>query len=108
MQERYLAQGITSLFLGVALLPGLPYTYFSLLRWVVCGCLVYLLTQALEKDEMGWAWVLAFVAILYNPIFKVSLEREVWTGVNLLTIGLLPASGRSLGAVSSGKGEDEH
>jgi hypothetical protein len=33
--------------------------------------------------------VLAFVAILYNPIFKVSLEREVWTGVNLLTIGLL-------------------
>jgi hypothetical protein len=108
MQERYLAQGIASLFLGVALLPGLPYTYFSLLRWVVCGCLVYLLTQALEKDEMGWAWVLAFVAILYNPIFKVSLEREVWTGVNLLTIGLLAASGRSLGAVSSGKGEDEH
>jgi hypothetical protein len=75
--------------LGVALF-DMPYGYYGLLRVLVCGVCLYL--AAKEGDGgSGWVWILGGCALLYNPIFKFHLGREIWAVVNIATIALLAA-----------------
>ena len=74
--------------LGVALLP-LPYAYYMLLRLGMCGVFAYLAYTASQSNEQGLAWVLGITAVIYNPFAPLHLGREVWTVINLVTIGLL-------------------
>ena len=84
-----IAQIVAIGMLAWALLPDNPYGYYLLLRWVICGVCIYLALQAMERDTTGWVWVLAIVAIAYNPIFRVHLTREIWSVVNIATIVML-------------------
>ena len=73
--------------LGAALLP-LPYAYYMLLRVCMCGVFAYLAYTASQSNEQGLAWVLGITAVIYNPFAPLHLGREVWTVINLATIGL--------------------
>jgi hypothetical protein len=61
----------------LALDPGNPYGYYILLRWVCCGIFAYLAYHTLEQEQLGWTWVLGITAVVYNPIVRVHLTREV-------------------------------
>ena len=74
--------------LMVALLP-LPYAYYMLLRVGMCGILAYLAYAASQSNQQGLTWVLGITAVIYNPFVPLHLGRELWTVVNLATIGLL-------------------
>jgi len=74
--------------LVVALLP-LPYAYYMLLRVGMCGMLAYLAYTASQSNQQGLTWVLGITAVIYNPFAPLHLGREVWTVINLGTIGLL-------------------
>jgi len=71
--------------LAVALLE-LPYGYYVLLRLLVCAVCAYLAVQENYAGRTGWTWVLGGVAVLYNPIFRIHLDREFWSVVNVATI----------------------
>jgi hypothetical protein len=75
-----------------ALNPSNPYGYYILLRWVCCGIFAYLAIQALEHKKKGWVWVLGITALFYNPIFRVHLNRELWSIINVVTIGIAVSS----------------
>lgn len=75
-----------------ALNPDNPYAYYTLLRWVCCGIFAYLAFQAFEQKKQGWVLVLGITALFYNPIFRVHLNRELWSVVNVVTIGIAGAS----------------
>jgi hypothetical protein len=75
-----------------ALNPENPYGYYILLRWVCCGIFAYLAIQALEREKQGWVWVLGITAVVYNPIIRVHLTREIWSVVNVATIVAAVAS----------------
>ena len=74
--------------LGVALLP-LPYAYYMLLRVGMCGVFAYLAYTAHQSNEQGLTWILGITAVIYNPFAPLHLGREVWTVMNIVTIGLL-------------------
>jgi hypothetical protein len=74
--------------LAVALL-DMPYGYYGLLRVLVCGACAYLAAQDANHGKAEWAWVLGGCAVLYNPIFKIPLGRELWAAVNVATILML-------------------
>ena len=74
--------------LGVALLE-MPYGYYQLLRVLVFCVSCYLAYRSHEDQEQGWTWLLAGLAITYNPIVKLHLGAEVWPFVNVGTILLL-------------------
>lgn len=78
--------------LAWALVPANPYGYYILLRIVLCGICVFLAVKAYELKQVGWVWVLAITAVVYNPIVRIHLNREIWSVVNLATIGLLVAT----------------
>jgi hypothetical protein len=75
-----------------ALHPDNPYGYYILLRWVCCGVFAYLAFKAFAQEQQGWAWVLGITAGVYNPIIRVHLTREIWSVVNIITIGIAVAS----------------
>lgn len=83
------AQIIACAMLGWALLPINPYSYYILLRVVVCGVLIHLAVRALSLEKMGWVWTLGITAFLYNPVLRIHLDKGLWSIINALTIALL-------------------
>ena len=76
---------IASGFLFIALSSGLPYGYFTLLRFVVCVIGGYLAYKIYENNkESLWVWAFGGIAILFNPIFPIYLKRETWTVIDLI------------------------
>ena len=92
MKKIWIPQVVASIMLLWALNPDNPYGYYILLRWVCCGIFAYLAFQALENEKQGWVWVLGITALVYNPIFRVQLNRELWSIINVVTIGIAVVS----------------
>lgn len=85
-----------------ALNPGNPYGYYVLLRWVCCGIFVYLTVQAAIRQKQGIAWTLGVTALIYNPILRIHMTREIWSVVNIITIAIVGISVFALGAKRKG------
>ena len=76
---------ISSAFLFIALFDGLPYGYFTLLRFVVCIVSAYLAYKTYEENkESLWVWVFGLIAVLFNPIIIIHLQREQWWVIDLI------------------------
>lgn len=60
-----------------------PYGYYTLLRFVVCGVAGYGAWFAYQLDKKGWTWCLGIMAILFNPIFPVHMDRGTWAIVDI-------------------------
>jgi len=83
---------IPAVMLVVASAP-LPYSYYTLLRIVVCGTAAYLAWKQYEQDGRIAAWtaVLGVLAALFNPLIPVYLSREIWFFIDLGSAALLGA-----------------
>lgn len=68
----------------IALAP-LPYGYYLMLRLVVCASAAYLSYSAWRSGSRFWVWLLVLLALLYNPVLRVHLSREIWQVINVLT-----------------------
>lgn len=75
---------IPAVMLLLALGPW-PYGYYVLLRLVVCLASIAIAWRLRESNALGM-WAFVALAILYNPIVKVPLAREVWMVVNVFSI----------------------
>ena len=60
-----------------------PYGYYTLLRFVVCGVTAYGAYLAVGFKKAGWAWVLGCVAVLFNPVIPLHLNREIWSFIDI-------------------------
>lgn len=82
-------QTIPSLIaIGFLLLAGLdwPYGYYTLLRLVVCAaaCWIAFVSFKSESSFRWVGWPFALIALLFNPIAPVHLDREVWGVIDLV------------------------
>lgn len=96
-------QVIVSITLLWALNPHNPYGYYILLRWICCGLFAYLAFRAVEHEKHGWVWVLGITALVYNPLFQVHLNRELWSTINVATIAIAVISIFALKAKAGGE-----
>jgi hypothetical protein len=76
--------------LAVALF-DLPYVYYVLLRFVVAGSSVLIMSAEIERGRPAWAWTFAVLALIYNPIIPVHLDREIWSLINVASIWIFAA-----------------
>lgn len=68
------------LFLGAA---PLPYGYYMLLRIVACGFFIWAAVIAHDKNNQYLPWVFGFLALLFNPIIKIHLPKELWAVIDI-------------------------
>jgi hypothetical protein len=83
---------ITASALLLALL-DMPSGYYQLLRLLVCSAAVLEITRIFaegHKPNVHTCLVLSFglVALLFNPVFQVELEREEWAGIDVAVAAL--------------------
>lgn len=66
-----------------------PYVYYQILKWVVTGVLAYSAYYYFEWEVKVWGWVLAILALLYNPIVPFYFERETWIVIDVIAVVLI-------------------
>lgn len=88
-RTRFIPQVVAILMLLWALNPETPYGYYLLLRIIICGICAFLAFRALKIGNEIWVWILGVTAVIYNPIFRIHLTREIWTVVNIATVVML-------------------
>lgn len=86
MRRIWIPQVIVGAMLLWALNAENPYGYYILLRWVCCASFAYLAIKAVEQGKEGWTWILGVTAVVYNPIIRVHLTRDIWEVINIATI----------------------
>tara|TARA_B100000780_G_C21059961_1_gene425973 strand:- start:284 stop:562 length:279 start_codon:yes stop_codon:yes gene_type:complete len=74
---------IPATFLFIAIF-GLPYNYYTFLRFVVTGVSLYAAFGLLEKGNINF-WVMLFIAILFNPLIPIYLSKDTWILINIIT-----------------------
>ena len=86
----YIAAGML-----IAAVAPLPYGYYMLLRLVATGVFVWAVYVAYERQYQVMPWVLVLLAVLFNPIIKIHLPREIWAGIDVVAgLVLLMISGK--------------
>ena len=91
MKRIWIPQTIIIPMLLWALYPN-PYGYYVFLRIICCATFAYLLSQAFVQENNRWAWGFGIIAVVYNPLIPIHLNREIWSVLNLATIGIAVAS----------------
>ena len=69
--------------MALAILP-MPYGYYQFLRLVTVIAAGWIAAYFWTNNRLVWAIPMGFVALLFNPVFRISLEREVWAPLNLV------------------------
>lgn len=89
IKERiWIPQIIAVIMLIIAMNPDTEYGYYTFLRIVCCAVFCYLAIMAHAQKKKEWTWILGITAFIYNPIIKMGMNREIWTVVNVITIGI--------------------
>ncbi|MDD2468113.1 MAG: hypothetical protein PHI97_29395 [Desulfobulbus sp.] len=78
---------ITALMLLIGAAP-LPYGYYMLLRLVATGVFLWAAFASYERKNQSLPWVFGLLALLFNPVVKIHLPKEVWVGIDICA-GLL-------------------
>ena len=84
-KKKNVAVLIAAVFLLLALFNGWPYGYFTLLRFVVFAATAYVAWVAYEYKNEKWVWIYGFIAVLFNPIIPIYLNRNLWSIIDLVT-----------------------
>lgn len=92
LKNNVIASIVAILMLLAAMLLDLPYDYYVILRWVICGIAIYLAYNANLANKKNWVWIMGIIALIFNPIFKVYLSRGTWSYIDIIAIGLFGAS----------------
>lgn len=74
------------LFLTVA---SLPYSYFTLLRIVVCATFIFASIVSYHRDYKNLIWLYAFISIIFNPVIKIHFDRELWMFIDYVAATVL-------------------
>lgn len=65
-------------------LARLPYGYYILLRFLVCGVNAYGAYSAAGRlNKAEWAWAFGIIAVLFNPFIPIYLIRQVWAVIDV-------------------------
>ena len=79
---------ITAGLLLLAVLP-LPYAYYTLLRIVVSIVAGISVWNSFEEGQTGWAFGLAIMVLMWNPIFPFYMDKTAWIICDLIGAGVL-------------------
>lgn len=73
-------------------LAKMPYGYYEFIRFIALIGFVYLSYKSYEERSKGLCFIYAVLAILFQPLFKIYLGRELWNIVDVIVGIFLLAS----------------
>ncbi|PYL77590.1 MAG: hypothetical protein DMF26_03475 [Verrucomicrobia bacterium] len=85
----YVAWLVATVMLVLAAVQRHPYGFYTLLRWICCAVFAYSAFTASEKNRVARAWIFGALAVLFNPIVPIHLQRDTWQMIDWATIGVI-------------------
>lgn len=82
---------VATLLLLIAL-GDLEYGYYQLLRWLITGASAYSAFWAYGNGSKSWMWLFVVLAILFNPVAPIHLEKSTWQVIDLITAVIFAVS----------------
>lgn len=79
----------------------MPYGYYTLLRIVATVVFVWAGYTAYQRHKNTLPWIFGITAILFNPILKIYLPKEIWAAIDIAAGLLLLATKSSIQEKSS-------
>ncbi len=70
---------------------NMPYGYYTLVRFVATVGFVYMTYKYYEEKKEGLVWTFGALALLFQPLIKIPLGRDVWNIVDVAVAILLIA-----------------
>ena len=71
-------------------LADMPYGYYQLVRFMALVGFTILAYKANEQGQKTEAIIYVCLAILFQPLFKIALGREIWNVVDVIVgVGLI-------------------
>lgn len=69
---------------------GMPYGYYQLVRFLALAGFAILAKHANQKNDQTGTIVYIFLAVLFQPLIKIPLGRDIWNVVNVIVaVGLI-------------------
>jgi len=91
IKYKNISAGISTIMLLLAI-PDLPYGYYTLLRWVVTTSAIFLVYISHQLEKKFWLFLMAIIALLFNPIAPIHLDKETWAIIDLVVAIIFLAS----------------
>ncbi len=88
----YIAWLIAAVMLVFAAAEKQPDSFYTLLRWVCCAVFAYSAVTSLQMKRMLWLGIFAVLAVLFNPIVPLGLDRTQWVVADWFSIGAIVIS----------------
>jgi hypothetical protein len=85
----YIAWLIAAVMLVFAAVEKQPDSFYTLLRWVCCAVFAYSAVTSFQMKRMLWLRIFGVLAVLFNPIFPLGLNRNSWIVADWLSIGVM-------------------
>lgn len=92
IKYKKIASLLSIIMLLLAIPTFLPYGYYILLRWVVSASAVFLVYLSHQFKKTFWVFLMALIALLFNPIAPIHLDKETWVIINLIVAVLFLVS----------------
>lgn len=70
-------------------LTSMPYGYYTFLRWAVCAASTTVGVLLVCSGRSRLALLAWGFAIIYNPVFRVTMDREAWRIFNVVAAAFL-------------------
>ncbi len=70
----------------------MPYGYYQLVRFVAMSGFLFLGFKAYERNEKNLMILFLILALLFQPLIKIALGRQVWNIVDVVIALFLIAS----------------
>ena len=67
--------------------------FYTLLRWVCCAVFAYSAFSTFQMKRAAWTWIFGILAVLFNPVVPVYLQRATWQVVDSAAIGVVVTAG---------------
>lgn len=77
------------ILLALAVTSRWPSGFYTFLRIVVCGTVVWLAVEAYQFRKAPLAWVLGGLAILFNPLIPIYMRRPQWRWFDFIALFVL-------------------
>jgi hypothetical protein len=66
--------------------------FYTLLRWACCIAFAYSAVRAFQIGRASWTWIFAVLAVLFNPIAPIHLQRATWQVIDGAALAVLPVA----------------
>jgi len=91
-QRPHLIPALASAVLLLVALGDHPYGYYTFLRWVVFMAACLVAWVAWESEVQPATFVFAAVAVLFNPLVPVYLDKSTWAPIDVVCAVLFALS----------------